>query len=266
MMQIEDEKRLKVPEFEEVSIMDEMKVYARWINLLNQTGIEYLLGGAFALYAHTGIWRNTKDLDVFLRVGDLKIALDAMENAGFETEVTNPVWLAKVRQRPYMMDLIFSVTGRRIPLDGDFLRCGLRYWVLDIPTCIMPIEELIATKAYLAKSYRFDGADILHLIRQAEGAFDWERLISLFGERVDLLLWHLLLFQFVYPDAIAYVPADLMKRLFQRVEDRWSDTSSSRSFSGTLIDPASFKIDCKLWGYADTHEPQPLVNAKGEVL
>jgi hypothetical protein len=257
---------LELPDFAQVSIKDEMKVYARWINLLNQSGVEYFLGGALALYAHTGIWRNTKDLDVFLKPEDLKTVLYTMDSAGFETEVTNPAWLAKVRQRPYFMDLIFAASDHRIPLDGQVLRCGLRYRLLDIPTCIMPIEELIATKAFVASRDRFDGADILHLIRHAEGALDWERLNSLFGDRFDLLLWHLILFQFVYPDALKYVPASEMNLLLRRLEDRWSSEDKSRGFLGTVIDPVSFKIDYKLWSYQETYQTPPLVNSKGELL
>ena len=33
---------------------------------LNRVNLPYVVAGAFALQQHTGIWRNTKDLDLFL--------------------------------------------------------------------------------------------------------------------------------------------------------------------------------------------------------
>ena len=45
---------------------EESKVYGEALDALNSSGIRYLLGGALALNAHTSIWRDTKDLDLFV--------------------------------------------------------------------------------------------------------------------------------------------------------------------------------------------------------
>ncbi len=50
-----------------------------------------MLGGALALNAYTGIWRDTKDLDVFVTEKTVPRVLDVLEEAGFETEVVDPV-------------------------------------------------------------------------------------------------------------------------------------------------------------------------------
>lgn len=42
------------------------KVYGEALEALDRSGIRYMLGGALALNAYTGIWRDTKDLDVFV--------------------------------------------------------------------------------------------------------------------------------------------------------------------------------------------------------
>ena len=56
---------------------DQIEVYSEAIRLLNESGISYVVSGAFALHAYTGLWRNTKDLDVFIRPGDVDRALGA---------------------------------------------------------------------------------------------------------------------------------------------------------------------------------------------
>jgi hypothetical protein len=40
--------------------------YKEALELLDQTGVPYMLGGAFSVFHHTGLFRDTKDLDVFL--------------------------------------------------------------------------------------------------------------------------------------------------------------------------------------------------------
>ncbi|MDM8175553.1 hypothetical protein QT327_14560 [Olivibacter sp. 47] len=37
------------------------------LKLLNDSGSPYMLGGAFAMFHYTGIFRNTKDLDIFCK-------------------------------------------------------------------------------------------------------------------------------------------------------------------------------------------------------
>jgi len=67
-----------------------------------------MVGGAYALKTHTGIWRDTKDLDLFLRKDQVGGALQVLARAGYRTELTDPLWLAKAFSGPYFIDLIFS--------------------------------------------------------------------------------------------------------------------------------------------------------------
>ena len=47
--------------------------------------VEFLVGGAFAFVRYTGIDRDTKDLDLFLRRADWPKAADALTAGGFDT-------------------------------------------------------------------------------------------------------------------------------------------------------------------------------------
>src|SRR5918911_233606 len=68
----------------------------------------FLVGGAYALACYTGISRQTKDVDFFLRAGDVDSALVAFQNAGYDTEKTFPHWLAKVHAKDNLVDLIYA--------------------------------------------------------------------------------------------------------------------------------------------------------------
>jgi hypothetical protein len=116
----------------------------------------------------------------------------------------------------------------------------------------------------MAKSYRFDGADILHLVLRSEGRLDWEQILSYMGDDWELLLWYLLLFDFVYPGRSDWLPQDLMVELFDRVRAKWRQPPETHTFRGTLLDRNSFGIDCRLWGYRDEGPDVPLVDEDGE--
>ncbi len=251
---------------EELLTPEEISTYARWLNLVNATAVPYAIGGAYAVHAHTGIWRNTKDLDLFVRPVDVKPILKTMIDAGFETEITNPAWLAKIRHRPYSMDLIFCLSNGGRIVDDRFLNRRRKDALQNIATHVMAVEELIATKAFIAKHYRFDGADIAHLIRTRSTEIDWPHLLALFGDHFELLLWHLTFFSFVYPAETPKLPEALMQDLFERLRGRWSEPPPNDDFRGPLVDRSSFEIDQRLWGYSNPLKQVPLIDDKGRAL
>ena len=71
----------------------------------------YVVAGAFALQKHTGIWRDTKDLDLFLPAEVAAEALRHLEEEGFEIEISDPVWLAKAHRDGFYVDLITGMSN-----------------------------------------------------------------------------------------------------------------------------------------------------------
>ena len=242
-------------------------IYGAWLRVLNDTGRPYAVGGAYAVYAYTGAWRDSKDLDVFLRPEDLRAALLALQAAGFDTEVRDPLWLAKVHRPPVFMDLLFAVRHTRsLRVTAEWFATSLPVTLLGVPTRLLGIEEVIATKVYLAARDRFDGADICHLIRAAAGRLDWDRLLYLLHHDEEILLWHLVLFQIVYPGLAGSVPGELMDRAFEGLRRARSSPAAAQAFRGRLLDPAAFAVDVTDWGYRDTRDRTPLVDHDGASL
>jgi hypothetical protein len=139
--------------------------------------------------------------------------------------------------------------------------------LLGVQTSLVPIEEILASSMYIAGRNRFDGPEIVHLIRTSKGKIDWDRVLMRLGDNRELLLWYLLLFDFVYPGHAAYLPKALMVRLFEEVRGGWSRRKrDTRVFRGTLLDPFSYNVDIADWGYEDQRNTDPLVNGSGEAL
>jgi predicted nucleotidyltransferase len=243
---------------------EEAEVFALALRVLNESGVPYVLAGAYAKHAYTGIWRDTKDLDVFLKPGDLKPALAALAAVGFRTLIEYEHWLAKAERDPYVVDLIFGTGHGQLRIDDGWLERSRPVEVAGVRTRLIPLEELIVSKVYIAERYRFDGADVVHLIRAARGKLDWERMLVLLGDNRELLLWHLVLFDFVYPGHPDYLPQELVLRLVEEARQRWSRPPAPQAFRGTLLDPFSFGADIHDWGYEDRRALQPLVDARGD--
>jgi hypothetical protein len=243
---------------------EEKKVFSRWLSILHDSGVPFIVAGAFAFNEYTCVWRFTKDLDIFLKPESVKAALDALSMAGFETEIRDRHWLAKTTRDGYLLDLIFSLGNGYIPIDDTWFESGHTAVIAGVTTQLVGIEELIASKVYVTRSDRFDAADILHIIRAAKGELKWDRLLQILKEDDILLLWYLLLFNYVYPGHADYLPQDLMGTLWEKVRKGWSSPRDPKSFYGMMVDPLRFKVDVNDWEYRDERKQGgPLIDEKG---
>jgi len=148
---------------------EQRKVYKKTLQVLNRRGIDYAVGAAFARYAYTNIWRQTKDLDIFLKPENLKPAMGALEQAGFKTEIKEEHWLAKAWMGDYFIDLIFGAGHGQLPIDENSFKGSRRAEVLGVPVNLFPVEEMIASAVYIAGRNRFDGPEVVHLIPGTKG-------------------------------------------------------------------------------------------------
>lgn len=247
--------------------VEEEEIFRQSLRVLNEIGIPYAVGSAFARHVYTGIWRETKDLDVFVRPEDLKKALEALKGAGFETEVLVQHWLAKARKKKHVIDLIFGAGHGQFRVDDKFFHHSIRREIVDVETYLVPVEEMIAFAMFVNTRQRFDGSEVAHLIRSRQGKLDWKRLVERLGVHRQLLLWYLILFDYVYPGHSDYLPQQLMVELFEEMQERWSiPFYGETAFRGTLIDPFSFMVDIEDWEYQDIRDTEPLVTEEGDLI
>ncbi len=246
---------------------EQRRTYKKALQVLNASAVNYAVGAAFARYAYTNIWRQTKDLDIFIHPEDLKAAMSALEKADFKTEIKEEHWLAKAWKDGYFIDLIFGTGHGQLPIDDRSFVGSKKAEVLGVEVNLIPVEEMIASAAYIAGRNRFDGPEVVHLIQGTKGKLDWQRILDRLGDNKELLFWHLILFDFVYPGHANYLPHELMVELFERVQERWAGKiKKTKMFRGTLLDPYSYTVDVEDWGYEDRRNREPLVNKDGEAL
>ncbi len=234
---------------------EQAAVYSKALRVLNETGIPYILAGAFALHTYTGLWRDTKDLDLFIKPTDLERALRELTKVGFKVEIPEDHWLAKAWSEPYFIDLIFSMANGAIQFDDNWLKSERTAEIEGVRAPLIGLEQLIASKAFVAARDRFDGGDIAHVVRSVKGKVDWDRVGEILGPHRKILLWHFLFFDFVYPGHPEYLPREIMQKMFDEVQADWADPGArTDECRGMLLDPFSFSADIQDWGYQDPRE------------
>jgi hypothetical protein len=233
------------------------------IQLLESNRVPFVISGAFALHEHTGIWRDTKDLDLFLPTQEVGRALELLEKDGFETEILDSIWLAKARRDGFFVDLITGMSNAVVRVDYTWIRHASRSEVFGMSVRVLAPEELIASKIFVTRRERFDGADICHVIYGTRGQFDWQRLLGLIGEHWEMLFWCLVLYHYVYPANSDYVPAEIWQELLHRFKVELAYPNKSVDFRGSLIDEKMFAIDVTEWGKRNILEEY---RAKGETI
>ncbi|WP_085954923.1 nucleotidyltransferase [Candidatus Korobacter versatilis] len=227
---------------------EQESLFREVLTLMNERGIPYAVSGAFALREHTGICRNTKDLDLFLPPQDVPLALDQLRKEGFETEVPDPVWLAKAHRDDFFVDLITGMSNGIVTVDNSWIANATPSQILGIPVKVLAAEELLVSKIFIAFRERFDGADIVHLIYGTRGRLKWNRVLELVGENWQLLLWALVLFNYVYPQEASAVPEDVWDSLLHRFHENLTTPNTMANFRGSLLDERMFAIDVNEWG------------------
>ena len=235
------------PEFDPI----QETLYREVLLLLNQRQIPYAVSGAFALQQHTGIWRVTKDLDLFLTASDVSLALTALRSNGFRCEICDEVWLAKAHREDFFVDLITGMSNAAVLVADSWIARARPAVVVGVPTRVLAPEELIASKLFVTRRERFDGADITHVIFGSRGELEWERIFELIGEHWQMVYWALVLYAYVYPAHTAYVPDRIWKDLTQRFLKEVMHPKTGARFRGSLVDDKMYAIDTNEWGLDD---------------
>lgn len=225
--------------------------YKDAILLLQECDCQFMLGGAFAMFHYTGIFRDTKDLDIFCKSSEYPKILKHFAEKGYQTELTDVRWLAKVFHGDYFIDIIFDTVNNICTVDDSWYERAPSGHFADLPVQFIPVEELIWCKIYVQNRERHDSADINHILLKYGKSVDWELLLKRLDPHWHLLLAQLLIFQFVYPaDYREIIPQWLFDELMKRAAEQYDLPSPvEKVFRGPLIDQTQYEVDVKEWNY-----------------
>src|SRR5262245_4725493 len=231
---------------------EERGVYRRALHALNQANIPYVVAGAYAIYEHTGIYRQTKDLDLFVEPSVVIPAARALHDAGFVMRLEDLHWLAKAFVGDRFVDLIYGMGYAVAFIDADWLKHSRPGVLAAQPVRIAPAEGMIWHPLFINERHRHDMSDIVHLILTEADGIDWTRLMERVGTHWPLLLAQLQMFSYVYPGYRSNVPSWVLDQLLDRARGNvGKDEEDADQTRGPLISRFSFAIDVREWGFAD---------------
>lgn len=240
----------------------QQRLFREILRLFEREKISYAVAGAFALQAHTGICRDTKDLDLFLTDQSAALGLALLRAEGFKCEVCDPVWLYKAHRDDFFVDLITGMSNATMVVDDEWIKRSIPAVVHGVSTRVLAAEELLSSKLFVTRRERFDGADIAHVIYGTQGKLDWKRIFDLAGEHWEMLFWALVLFRYVYPAQTHFVPETVWRDLLRRFDSAISNPDPTAKFRGSLIDDKMFAIDLNEWGLANLMEENREIRLK----
>ncbi len=235
-----DEQRPEVREF-----------YEEALDLLNESGVDFMLGGAFAMFKYTGIYRDTKDLDIFCKSSDYPAILKFFADKGYKTQLYDVRWIAKIFKGDFFIDVIFDSVNNICRVDDSWFQHATEGEFVNRKVKFLPAEELIWCKSYVLNRERYDGADINHVLLKVGKTLNWERLLQRLDPHWHLLLMHLISFQFVYPSEFHdIIPKEIFAELMKRANTQYElPPPHEKVCRGPMIDNTQYQIDVKEWDY-----------------
>lgn len=240
--------------------------YVNVMARLDEAKIPYVVGGGYAMAYYTGIARNTKDLDIFLRPSDRDRALKVLESAGYRTEFFYEFWIAKALSGDVFVDILYNSGNGLSPVDDEWFEHAIEHEVLGYRTRLIPAEEQLCSKAFVQDRDRYDGADVAHLLLARADQMDWKRLLRRFEKHERVLLAHLVLFGYIYPCEKHVIPQWVMDRLIDQMHHE--PKPDVRVCWGTNISQKGYGNALREWGFDDgrLHPHGPLTEQQVKQL
>ena len=192
-------------------------VYRQAIRQVRALNLPFGFGGAFALAAYTGSFRNTKDFDFYVRPGDREAMIHALTMAGLEDHFDrlpyDRSWIYRASRGEIIVDAIWAMANHRAAVDDEWLNRGPEVTLRGERLRAIPVEELIWSKLYVLQRERCDWADVFNLLDAQVRSIDWERLLNRMAEDQPLLAGALEVFAWLAPERVDEVPATIWTRL-----------------------------------------------------
>jgi len=203
------------PEWTTLMQPEEWRVYSAAIEVVRAAGVRFMLGGAFGLAAHTGRWRNTKDMDFFVLPAQREAAIDALSGVGFNdyygTLAYDRGWIYRATRDSLLVDIIWGTPNRRTEVDEQWFEHAPKVQLQTELLEVIPAEELAWIKLYVLQRDRCDWPDVINLLYATSASLDWDRLVARLGDDLPLLRGLLPVFAWLCPDRVSDIPATLRR-------------------------------------------------------
>ena len=228
------------------------RFYSEVVRMMAESEIPFLLSGTYALACYTGISRPTKDVDVFAKAGDCLKLLNHFKEHGFEVEMVDERWLARITRGELFVDIIFNMPTASVHVTDAWFDRAPPACIFDVTVRLVPPTEFVWSKIFVQDRYRYDGADVAHMILRCHDQIDWRRLLNHMEMYWEVLLIAVLNFRFAYPSERDLVPRWLLDELVGRLQTQAEvPPPAMKVCRGRIFSPRDYQIDVNEWGFSE---------------
>lgn len=192
-------------------------VYRRVIAEARRRGLEFALGGGFAVATYTGQWRNSKDIDLYVVPETREAMIQVTREQGlrdiYEQQPYDRGWIYRSACQEVIVDVMWSMANHKSPVDRDWLTRGAEIVINDEHLRVLPPEEMLWDKLYVMQRDRCDWPEALKLLYSTGPRLDWEHVFRRVGDDSPLLTGILSVFAWLCPGRAQELPAWLWERV-----------------------------------------------------
>jgi hypothetical protein len=189
---------------------DQWGAYLEVIRDAKSRGIQFALGGGFAVASYSNHRLTTKDIDLYVMPDDRERMIEVLQSHNFvdyyDVLAYDRGWIYRAHSGDVIVDVIWSMPNRRAQVDASWLSRGPEVTLHGETVRVLAVEELIWAKLYVLQRDRTDWGDVLNLIHATGGTLDWDHLVSRLGDDAPLLAAVLTIYGWLCPDRVAQLP------------------------------------------------------------
>jgi hypothetical protein len=195
----------------------EWAIYRTAMESVRATGIRFMLGGGFALAAFIGRWRDTKDIDFYIKPEDRDSTVAALSRAGFADYYSrlpyDRKWIYRSVRSNVIVDIIWSMANQRAQVDEVWFERAGSLSIRSQKLLVIPPEEFAWCKLYILQRDHCDWTDLFNLLYAIGPQIDWDHLIRRLEDDTPLLKALLTVYGWLCPKSVLELPSSLWDRL-----------------------------------------------------
>jgi hypothetical protein len=140
---------------------------------LREAEVPFLLGGGLAAWARGGPESN-HDLDLMVRPGTARAAVEALAESGFRIDNPPEEWLYKAWDGDVLLDVIYEPSGG--PVDDAMFERAEELDVSAVTMRVMALEDVMVTKLLSLREHEVDYESVLEIARALREQIDWDEV------------------------------------------------------------------------------------------
>lgn len=233
------------PDWADLIPRAQRQIYTGVVQALNQEHVPFAVGGAFALASHTGFYRNTNDLDLFIERVVKDNIIEILGRLGlsdlYEQREYDRKWIYRAFNEQTIVDVIWAMPNDRACIDSQWINPTQRIKLFGEDVNVVPVEELIWAKLFVLQRERCDWTDILNLVYAKAATLNWNHLLNRIGDDRGLFAGLMAVFQWLCPGRASAVPPAV-----------WREVGLAPPAAGPEIDERRVRLlDSRPWFFAN---------------